>query len=162
VGVLREFGQEIVELSHIKEKSTMTQPIEKMLEELQRRNYSPETIRIYLHAVIHFGKHFRKPPEELGPDELRKYQVYLLKKRNLAVGSVVICIAALRFFFSRTLKRQGFQEEIPYPKRPEHRPTVLSKQEVASLINAAGNLKRRALIMTLYATGVRGTDRLIS
>lgn len=136
----------------------MTQPLEKMLEELQRRNYSPDTIRIYLHAVKDFGKHFRRRPEKLGPDELRKYQVYLLKDRKLAVGTVVIRVAALRFFFTRTLKRQGFHEEIPYPKRPEHKPTVLSKQEVASLINAAGNLKKRALLMTLYGTGVRRTE----
>ena len=136
----------------------MTQPLEKMLEELQRRNYSSDTIRIYLHAVKDFGKHFRRRPEKLGPDELRKYQVYLLKKRKLAVGTVVIRVAALRFFFTRTLKRQGFHEEIPYPKCPERKPTVLSKQEVAGLINAAGNLKRRALLMTLYATGVRRTE----
>lgn len=136
----------------------MTQPIEKMLEELQRRNYSTETIRLYLHAVRDFGRHFRKPPEELGPDELRKYQVYLLKKCNLAVGTVVLRVAALRFFFTRTLKRRGFQEEIPYPKCPKPRPTVLSKQEVADLISAAGNLKRRALLMTLYGTGVRRTE----
>jgi len=92
-------------LSHTKEE-TMTQPIEKMLEELQRRIYSTETIRLYLHAVRDFGRHFRKPLEELGPDELRKYQVYLLKKCNLAVGTVVLRVAALRFFFTRTLKRQ--------------------------------------------------------
>lgn len=136
----------------------MTQPIEQMREELQRRNYSPGTIRIYLHAVKDFGKHFRRRPEKLGPNELRRYQVYLLKKRKLAVGTVVMRVAALRFFFIRTLKRQGFQEEIPYPKSPRPKPTVLSKQEVARIINAAGNLQKRALLMTLYGTGVRRTE----
>lgn len=136
----------------------MTQPLEKMLEELQRRNYSPGTIRIYLHAVKDFGKHFRRRPEKLGPNELRRYQAYLLKERKLAVGTVVMRVAALRFFFTRTLKRQGFQEEIPYPKSPRPKPTVLSKQEVARLINAASNLQKRALLMTLYGTGVRRTE----
>jgi integrase/recombinase XerD len=79
------------------EELTMTQQLEKMLEELQRRNYSPETIRLYLHAVKDFGKHFRKRPEELGPDELRKYQVNLLKDRKLAVGTVILRVATLRF-----------------------------------------------------------------
>jgi site-specific recombinase XerD len=107
-----------------------------MLEELQRRNYSPATIRGYLHAVEQFAKHFGKPPDKLGPDELRSYQAYLLTERKLAVGSVVGRVAALRFFFVRTLKRREFWEELPYPKDPKDRrrlPTVLSLDEVAGL-----------------------------
>jgi integrase len=130
----------------------------RMLEELQRRNYSPATIRGYLHAVEHFAKHFGKSPDQLGPDELRSYQAYLLTERKLAVGSVVGRVAALRFFFVRTLKRRDFWEELPYPKDPKDRrrlPTVLSLDEVARLIDAAGNLMQRALLMTLYGTGMR-------
>jgi site-specific recombinase XerD len=113
-----------------------------MLEELQRRNYSPATIRGYLFAVEQFAKHFGKSPDKLGPDELRSYQAYLLTERKLAVGSVVGRVAALRFFFVRTLKRREFWE-------------VLSLDEVARLIDAAGNLMQRALLMTLYGTGMR-------
>src|SRR3954451_12150585 len=110
-----------------------------MLEELQRRNYSPATIRGYLFAVEQFAKHFGKSPDKLGPDELRSYQAYLLTERKLAVGSVVGRVAALRFFFVRTLKRREFWEELPYPKDPKDRrrlPTVLSLDEVARLIDA--------------------------
>jgi len=78
----------------------------RMLEELQRRNYSPTTIRGYLLAVEQFAKHFGRSPDQLGPDELRSYQAYLLTERKLAVGSVVGRVAALRFFFVRTLKRR--------------------------------------------------------
>ena len=84
----------------------MTQLRKKMLEELQRRNYSPKTIHNYLNTVKYFAKYFGKSPDQLGPDELRTYQVYLLKERNLAVR-----VAALRFFFIRTLKKQGFRED---------------------------------------------------
>jgi integrase/recombinase XerD len=76
-----------------------------MLEELQRRNYSDGTARGYLAAVAEFAKYFGKPPDQLGPDELRRYQAYLLKKRKLAVNTVVARVAALRFFFVRTLGR---------------------------------------------------------
>src|ERR1700761_794369 len=129
-----------------------------MLEELQRRNYPESTTRGYLHAVEQFAKHFGKPPDKLGPDELRSYQAYLLTERKLAVGSVVGRVAALRFFFVRTLKRRDFWEELPYPKDPKDRrrlPTVVSLDEVARLIDAAGNLMQRALLMTLYGTGMR-------
>jgi site-specific recombinase XerD len=129
-----------------------------MLEELQRRNYSESTIRGYLRAVEQFAKHFGKSPDKLGPDELRSYQAYLLTERKLAVGSVVARVAALRFFFVRTLKRREFREELPYPKDRRRLPTVLSLEEVARLIDAAGNLTQRALLMTLYGTGMRRTE----
>ncbi len=136
----------------------MTQLRRKMLEELQRRTYAKSTIRYYLQAVANFAKHFGKSPDKLGPDELRSYQAYLLQERKLAVGSVIARVAALRFFFVRTLKRHEFREDLPYPKDRRRLPTVLSLEEVTRLINAAGNLLQRALLMTLYATGMRRTE----
>ena len=136
----------------------MTNLRKRMLEELQRRNYSESTIRGYLRAVEQFARHFGKSPDKLGPDELRSYQAYLLTERKLAVGSVVGRVAALRFFFVRTLKRREFREELPYPKDRRRLPTVLSLEEVARLIDAAGNLMQRALLMTLYGTGMRRAE----
>src|SRR3974377_2369189 len=129
-----------------------------MLEELQRRNYSKSTTRYYLQAVANFARHFGKSPDKLGPDELRSYQAYLLRERKLAVGTVIARVAALRFFSIRTPKRHEFREDLPYPKDHRRLPTVLSLEEVAQLINAAGNLLQRALLMTLYGTGMRRTE----
>jgi integrase len=129
-----------------------------MLEELQRRNYSEGTTRAYLQAVQQFAVHFGRSPDKLGPDDLRSHQAYLLVERKLAVASVVARVAALRFFFVRTLKRREFREELPYPKSYRRLPTVLSLEEVARLIDAAGNLMQRALLMTLYGTGMRRTE----
>jgi integrase/recombinase XerD len=129
-----------------------------MLEELQRRNYSDDTMRHHLRAVTEFAEHFGKPPDKLGLDELRSYQVYLLKERKLAPGSVVNHVAGLRFFFVKTLKRHEYRDFLPYPKEQQRLPTVLSLEEVARLINASGTLYRRALLMTLYATGMRRSE----
>ena len=81
-----------------------------MLEELQRRNYADSTARYYVRAVEQFARHFDKSPDKLGLEHLRTYQAYLLKQRKLAVGTVVSQVAALRFFFVRTLKRHEFRE----------------------------------------------------
>jgi len=129
-----------------------------MLEELQRRNYSDGTIRHHLRSVTEFAEHFGKQPDKLGLDELRSYQVYLLKERKLAPGSVVNHVAGLRFFFVKTLKRHEYRDFLPYPKEQQRLPTVLSLEEVARLINASGTLYRRALLMTLYATGMRRSE----
>ena len=105
-----------------------------------------------------FAKHFGKSPDKLGPNELRTYQAYLLKERKLTPGSVVNRVAALRFFFVKTLKRHQFREFLPYPRDRRRLPTVLSREEVARLIDAAGTLFRRTLLMTLYATGMRRAE----
>jgi hypothetical protein len=45
-----------------------------MLEELQRRNFSPTTIRSYLYAVERFARHFKCRPDRLNHTHLRSYQ----------------------------------------------------------------------------------------
>jgi len=129
-----------------------------MLEELQRRNYSEITTRKYLQYVTAFARHFGKSPDQLGPNELRSYQAYLLQERKVTPGTAVNCVAALRFFFVKTLKRHQFREFLPYPKDRRRLPTVLSREEVSRLINAAGTLFRRTLLMTLYGTGMRRSE----
>jgi site-specific recombinase XerD len=130
-----------------------------MLEELQRRNFSSETIRGYIGAVERFAQYFDKRPDRLGPDHIREWQAHLLHERKLAVGTVVNHVAALRFFFRRVLKRRLLADSIPYPNYTHHRtPRVLSPEEVSRLIEAAGNLQARAILMALYSTGMRRSE----
>ena len=136
----------------------MTALRKRMLEELQRRNYSPTTIRAYLHNVEAFARHFGKSPDKLDQEHLRQYQLHLLNDRKFTVGTIISHIAALRFFFVRVLRRPYREIDLVYPKRPERLPTVLSQEEVAQLIASASNLLDYAMLTTLYATGVRRTE----
>jgi site-specific recombinase XerD len=129
-----------------------------MLEELERRNYSKDTTRRYLRFVERFAQHFGKSPDKLGLDHLRGYQAYLLKERKLAPGSVENHVAALRFFFVRTLRRHQFREFLPYPKVRRKLPNVLSREEVTRLIDASSSLFERTLLMVLYGTGMRRSE----
>src|SRR5258705_7254564 len=129
-----------------------------MLKELQRRNYSAITTRNYWRVLTESAKYFGKSPDKLGPNQLRTYQAYLLTECKLTPGTVVNRVAALRFFFVKTLKRHQFREFLPYPKDRRRLPTVLSPEEVSRLINAAGTLFRRTLLMTLYGTGMRRSE----
>jgi len=129
-----------------------------MLEELERRNYSAGTTRRYLRFVERFAQHFHKSPDKLGPDHLRSYQAYLLTELKLCPGSVENHVAALRFFFVRTLRRHEFREFLPYPKSPRKLPSILSQEEVARLIDASTSLFQRMLLMVLYGTGMRRSE----
>jgi integrase/recombinase XerD len=136
----------------------MTDLRKRMLEELQRRNYSPTTIRCYLRVVQDFARHFGKRPDHLTREHMREYHWHLLQKRKLTPKTVGLHIAALRFFFVKTLRRPYVQVDLPYPKMPERLPTVLSQEEVARLINSARNLLDYTMLMTLYGTGMRRAE----
>jgi len=82
-----------------------------MLEELQRRNYSPDTIRCYLRAVADFARYFHRSPDQLRPEHVREYQAYLFRERKLNGSSVTQQLAALRFFFLKTLKKRWTMDE---------------------------------------------------
>lgn len=129
-----------------------------MLEELERRNYSKGTIRNYLRFVERFAQHFGKSPDKLGPEHLRSYQAYLLRERKLCPGSVEHHVAALRFFYLRTLHRHEFRQFLPYPKVRRKLPNILSQEEVTRLINASSSLFQRTLLMALYGTGMRRAE----
>ncbi len=136
----------------------MTRLRQMMLEELERRNYSPTTTECYLRAVEDFARYFHCPPDRLGPQHIREYQAYLFRQRKLDPNTVNQRLAALRFFFIKTLKKPWSVAETPYPKRVQRLPTVLSQEEVAQLIDAAPTPFYRILLMTLYATGARRAE----
>src|SRR6266704_1134923 len=129
-----------------------------MLEELQLRNYAQNTIRHYLRAVEDFARRFRCSPDRLGPRQIRKYQAELFQKRKLSANSVGQHLAALRFFYIKTLRRAWSLADTPYPKKTRSLPTILSREEVAQLLHAAHTPGERILLMTLYATGARRSE----
>ena len=131
-----------------------------MLEELQRRNFSPTTIRSYLYAVERFARHFKCLPDRLNHTHLRSYQAHLLRTGQLQPKTVRLHVSALRFFFVKTLRRRYLLDDTPYPKAPQRLPSILSVEEMARLIEAADGLYHRTMLMVLYSTGMRSAELL--
>jgi integrase/recombinase XerD len=136
----------------------MTQLRKMMLEELERRNYAQTTIECYLRAVAEFSLHFHRPPNQLGPEHIRQYQAQLFGRRKLAPSTVTQHLAALRFFYIKTLRKPWSIAETPYPKKVQRLPIILSPEEVTQLIDSTLTPFHRILLMTLYATGVRRAE----
>jgi len=133
----------------------MTPLRQRFTEDLQVRNYSPRTVQCYVHHVAAFAKHFGRSPEQLGPEEVHQYQVYLVNQKRASWCSFNQAVCALRFLYRTTLPRSWPVSMIPFGKRPKKLPTVLGPDEVQKLLSCAKPLKQRMVLTTLYAAGLR-------
>jgi integrase/recombinase XerD len=131
---------------------------QRMLEDLQIRNYSPTTTRIYLHVIVEFARHFGKPPDQLGAEQIRQYQLFLIKEKQVSLSTYIQTVCALRFFYTHTLNRKIAIERIPFPRRERKLPVILSRGEVKALLEAPGNLLHRTLLAVLYGSGLRVSE----
>jgi site-specific recombinase XerD len=132
----------------------MTPLRERFIQDLQVRNRAPDTIEAYVHQVARFARHFGRSPEELGPEEVRQYQLHLLG-RKVAWSTFNQGICALRFLYGTTLGRPDVLVRLPYGRRPKKLPVVLSQGEVLELLRWVRSRRHRLVLTTMYATGLR-------
>ena len=134
----------------------MTPLRQRMIEDMQVRNLSANTQASYLQQVSLFACHFDKSPHLLGSEDIRVYQLYLTNEKKLATGSIHIAIAALRFLYKVTLKKEwSFAEVIPLPRKPQKLPVVLSPEEVLHFLACVEPGKHRVILTICYAAGLR-------
>jgi integrase/recombinase XerD len=136
----------------------MTRLRQRMLEDMRIRNLSKNTQKRYLDRVATFAKHFGKSPEQLGIEDVRAFQLYLIQEKGLSASSLNVTVCALRFLYGVTLGRKWDIERIRFPKRERKLPIVLSPSEVAQFFLAIRSVKYRAMLMTAYAAGLRVSE----
>jgi integrase/recombinase XerD len=134
----------------------MTEMRRRMEEELNLRGCSARTRRTYLEWVARFAAYHRRPPEQMGQEEVRAYLVNLLEVQQLSRSTLVQALCALKFFYVHVLGRSCEVEDLRFPRQHKKRlPRVLSEAEVRRLMESAEDLKELAIVMVLYATGMR-------
>jgi site-specific recombinase XerD len=125
-----------------------------MTDDMRIRNLSPRTQEVYVDRVKLFARHFGKSPEELGPEEVRAYQIHL-RDQGCSESVMVQAVAALRFLYLVTLGKEWRLQAVPYPKKQRVLPVVLSPEEVERFLSSLERPKYQAFAMTLYGTGLR-------
>jgi integrase/recombinase XerD len=139
----------------------MTPLRQRMLEDMQIRNFSQNTQESYLQQVSLYARHFRRSPEGLGPRNIRDYQVYLTNEKKLAPGSISIATAALRFLYMVTLKRPwDVAEVLPMPKAQQTLPVIMSPEEVRQFLSCVPRRKARTILTVCYAAGLRISEAI--
>jgi integrase/recombinase XerD len=138
----------------------MTELRQRYLEDLRLRNYTKKTQKAYVGVVWRFARYFKRSPAALGPEQIRQYQVYLVneKQASWSVFSQTVC--ALRFLYRVTLGKKWAIDQIPYPRREQKLPEVLSPSEVAQFLGVITKRKHRVALTVAYAAGLRAGEVL--
>src|SRR6266850_5004506 len=132
----------------------MTPLRQRLIQDMQLRNYSPETIKGYVNFLAQFARYFQRSPLVLTPEHARQYQLHLLQKK-VSWSTFNQSVCALRFLYGTTLGRKDYVPRLPFGKKPKRIPVVLSREEVLKFLQSILSRKQRMLLTTMYATGMR-------
>ena len=132
----------------------------RMIEDLRIRNYAKRTVQIYVRQVACYAKYFSRSPEQLGKEEIREYQRYLVEDKKASWATFNQTVNALRFVYGTTLGRKEFIEQIPFARPERHLPVVLSVAELARFFECIPTRKHRTIFQTMYGAGLRLTEAL--
>jgi site-specific recombinase XerD len=132
-----------------------------MIEDMRLKNLAPRTIEISTGRVVAFARHYGCSPDALGREEVRSFLLHLVQEKHVSWSTYHQTVAALRFLYEVTLERQGVMVRIPCPKQPKRLPVVLSLEEVARFFAAVLSIRRRAILITTYAAGLRISEVVV-
>lgn len=155
IEVLKLIAIGVIRMSNSGSKRPVTPLRQRMIDDMMVRNLSPKTQQAYVAAVAAFAIYFHASPEKLTPADIKTYQLYLVRIKQLSLSTLKIVVSALRFLYRVTLGMDWAIEYIVYPKRGRVLPEILSLEEVELFLNSVVNIKHRAILVTAYAAGLR-------
>ena len=132
----------------------------KMIKAMELRNLAKGTQDYYLLAVKGIARFYNQPPDTITSEMIEDYLLYLKKEKGNALNTVGTAITGIRFFCNHVLGNQQLSPSCSFAKTPSKLPTVLSQEEIWSIINAPNNIKHRLLLMTTYSAGLRASEVL--
>lgn len=136
----------------------MTKLRNQMKRDLELKSFAEKTQKSYIRHVACYAKHYGKSPELLGENEIKDYLHFLIKDRQLSKSYVNQAYSALKFFYEVTLNKPWNMKQIPRCKKDKKLPIVLAKSEVKAIFDITNNLKHKAILMTIYSSGLRVSE----
>ena len=136
----------------------MTPLRKKFIEDMNIRNFAESTQKAYVSALVRFSQYFKRSPEDISEEEVRKYLLYLSQERKIHPASFRQIITAVRFFYTVTLGREWMIRHLPFPKAAKKLPEILSREEVRKLIRASRSIRDKTMLSVAYGTGARVSE----
>ena len=130
---------------------------QRMIDDMTARRFGEDTQRDYVRAVKTFAAYLGCSPDKASAEDLRRFQLHMAQQ-PIGAPTINAAIAALRFFFTVTLERPDLVRPLRVVNEPRKAPIVLSREEVARLIEAAPGLKYKAALSVAYGAGLRVSE----
>ena len=127
---------------------------DQLIQFMQIRGYSPRSIKMYADRLSEFIRFTHKQPQDIAFEDITAYQIHLTQKK-VSYGYFNQAVSAIKFFFRNILPREWDVRNIAFRRTVQKLPSVASKEDIIHLIECAGNIKNKAIIQTLYSTGMR-------
>ena len=127
---------------------------QRLVDDMTMRRFSRETQRNYVRDVGRLATFLGRPPDTATADDLRRFQVEQ-QDAGTPVPTMNSIVSALRFFFTHTVDRPDLARKLVRLARPRKLPVVLSRDEVARMLNATTCLKHQAALSVAYGAGLR-------
>jgi len=129
-----------------------------MLEDLQLAGYTPKTQKSYIDAVRGLAKHYKRSPDQLSEEEVRRFFLHLVNVRKSARSTITIYLCGIKFFYETTLKRTWNIFDLVRPKHIKKLPVVLSGDEVRTIISSIRKPVARVALTLIYSCGLRVSE----
>ena len=130
---------------------------QRMIDDMTLRKLGPRTQAGYLRAVVKFTRFFGRSPDLAAPEDLRRFQLYLVEM-GVSPTTINATLTGLGFLFGVTLERPDALKRTSRVRQPQKLPRVLSVDEVARLLAGANNPKHRAALAVAYGAGLRASE----
>jgi site-specific recombinase XerD len=130
---------------------------QKLIDDMNMRRFSMATQRNYIRDVGRFASFLRRSPDTATTEDVRQFQL-AQSEADVPVPTMNSVVSALRFFFTQTLDRPDLARKLVRVSRPRNLPVVLSRDEVARLLNATTSLKHQAALSVAYGAGLRVSE----
>src|SRR5471032_871511 len=127
---------------------------QRLIDDMNLRRFSRETQRNYIRDVGRFATFLGRSPDTATADDVRRFQIEQ-SEAGVPTPTMNIIVSALRFFFTHTLDRPDLARKAIRVAHPRNLPVVLSREEVARLLNATTCLKHQAALSVAYGAGLR-------
>jgi integrase/recombinase XerD len=134
------------------ETNTVSPLRQRMIEDMAARKLNPHTQRSHIQSCKRFAAWLKRSPDTATPDEVRRFQLYLIES-GASIGNRNRIMTGVRFLFRVTLRRHDLAAEVWHLKEPQKLPPVLSPEEVKHILAMATSLKARVMLSISYGCG---------
>jgi integrase/recombinase XerD len=136
----------------------MSQLRQDMINAMQLRNLSERTQKTYIIAIKQLASYYKRSPANITEQEAQNYILYLAKEKKLSWSSCNIVVSSIRFFYKIILKQNQDNFYLPFAKKEQHLPDILTRDEIKTLLGVTKNHKHHAIFMTAYSAGLRVSE----